>query len=206
MTMTTPTALNHPDPAAPPVDKLQMYTPLYTGINRHGPVHREAQRARPEKWIDAMHKAEDNPSLTALRQMSTFGALSNSFIERLLHCGQLRWLQKGERLFRKGEHTDCFYVVLSGHITIYDENNKRRQVFRTTEIGESLGFAAMIALRPLLFSGEARDDCTLLRLSSSDFASLYDTDHQQFAILFMNLSRDMSRLLRFSTEGAKQPP
>jgi hypothetical protein len=37
-----------------------------------------------------------------------------------------------------------------------------------------------------------------LRISSSTFAELYDWDPQQFAIFFMNLSRDMSRFLRYS--------
>jgi CRP-like cAMP-binding protein len=133
-----------------------------------------------------------------LRQMSAFGALSDAFIERLLTQGQLLRLKKGEILYRKGEPADCFFIVMQGHVTVYDDTDLGRHVIRTTDTGESVGFPAMIGLRPRLFSGEASCTCSLLRISSSTFAELYDWDPQQFAIFFMNLSRDMSRFLRYS--------
>ena len=61
--------------------------------------------------------------------------------------------------------------------------------------GESVGFPAMIALRPRRFSGDAADGCIEVRVSSPGFADLYVWDPQQFAIFFMSLSRDMSRFL-----------
>jgi CRP-like cAMP-binding protein len=133
-----------------------------------------------------------------LRQMSAFGALSDAFIERLLERGRLLPLKKGELLYRKGETADCFFIVLQGHVCVYDDTERGRHIIRTTDTGESLGFPAMLALRPRLFSGEASCTCSLLRISSSTFAELYDWDPQQFAIFFMNLSRDMSRFLRYS--------
>ncbi|MFC6672725.1 cyclic nucleotide-binding domain-containing protein [Marinobacterium aestuariivivens] len=143
--------------------------------------------------------------LEVLRSMSAFGALSDAFIERLLERGQLLWLRKGETLYRKGEQADCFFIVMEGHVTVYDDTDLGRHIIRTTDTGESVGFPAMIGLRPRLFTGEASCTCSVLRISSSAFADLYDWDQQQFAIFFMNLSRDMSRFLRYSAGGADTP-
>ena len=131
----------------------------------------------------------------AFEQMSAFGALSESFVEKVLAAGEVLKLTPGEPLYRKGETADCFFVVLQGHITVYDHAESGKDVIRTMNAGESVGFPAMIALRPRRFSGDAADDCIVLKVSSHQFADFYAWDPQQFAIFFMNLSRDMSRFL-----------
>ncbi|GGO84187.1 hypothetical protein GCM10011348_29850 [Marinobacterium nitratireducens] len=128
--------------------------------------------------------------------MSAFGALPDTFIEKVLQFGELVHLEKGELLFRKGERPESFFIVLSGDITIYDDTDAGRHNIRTTDIGESLGFPAMIALRPRMFSSVANCDCLVLRITSQHFAELYEWNLPQFAIFYMNLSRDMSRFLR----------
>jgi CRP-like cAMP-binding protein len=64
-----------------------------------------------------------------LRQMSAFGALSDAFIERLLTQGQLLRLKKGEILYRKGEPADCFFIVMQGHVTVYDDTDLGGMLF-----------------------------------------------------------------------------
>lgn len=131
----------------------------------------------------------------AFAQMSAFGAVSESFVEKVLAEGEVLKLTAGETLYRKGDAADCFFVVLRGHIIVYDDADSGKDVIRTMDAGESVGFPAMIALRPRLFSGDAADDCIVVKVSSQEFADLYIWDPQQFAIFFMNLSRDMSRFL-----------
>ena len=131
----------------------------------------------------------------AFEQMSAFGAVSERFVEKVLAAGEVLKLNPGEALYRKGETADCFFVVLQGHITVYDPAESGKDIIRTMNAGESVGFPAMIALRPRRFSGNAADDCIVVKVSSHAFADLYAWDPQQFAIFFMNLSRDMSRFL-----------
>jgi len=135
--------------------------------------------------------------------MSAFGALSDRFIERLLEEGELLRLEKGELLYRKGEQAECFFIILEGHITVFDDKKSGRRDILTMETGESVGFPAMIGLRPRRFSGEASCPTSALRISSSTFAELYDWDQPQFSIFFMNLSRDMSRFLQHSSGTAE---
>ncbi|NQD93634.1 cyclic nucleotide-binding domain-containing protein [Pseudomonas sp. CrR25] len=139
----------------------------------------------------------------ALRQMSAFGALSEAFIEQVLASGELLHLAEGEILYRQGERADCFYVMLQGSLTIFRDDEVGREIIRTTVEGESVGFPAMLAMRPRLFSGAAARDCLALKVSCQALARLQELDSQQFGIFFINLSRDMSRFL---SHCAHHPP
>jgi CRP-like cAMP-binding protein len=131
------------------------------------------------------------------RQMSALGALSDSFVESVLAGGELLQLAEGETLYRKGERADCFYIILKGQLAIYQDTDAGREIMRTTNVGESVGFPAMLAMRPRLFNGDATSECIALKISCQALAKLQELDSQQFGILFINLSRDMSRFLSY---------
>jgi CRP-like cAMP-binding protein len=154
----------------------------------------------------------------AFRQMSAFGALSDEFVEQVLAAGELLGLTEGEQLYHQGERADCFYVVLKGCLEVYQDTETRREVIHTTCEGESVGFAAMLAMRPRLFSSVATGECIVLKIPCQVLASLPELDGEQFGIFFINLSRDMSRFMgdcirrlpvadtEPTTETAPRPP
>ncbi|MEX6502768.1 cyclic nucleotide-binding domain-containing protein [Pseudomonas zhanjiangensis] len=133
----------------------------------------------------------------AFKQMSAFGALSDSFLEQVLATGELLRLTPGETLYRQGEVADCFFVILQGRMTIYQDGEAGRQITHIGGDGESIGFPAMLAMRPRLLSGEAASECIVLKITSQGLARLQELDSQQFSIFFINLSRDMSRFLSY---------
>lgn len=133
----------------------------------------------------------------AFQQMSAFGALSDSFLKQVLAHSELLKLTPGETLYRQGENADCFYVILQGHLTLYQDSEAGREVTHTSGTGESVGFPAMLAMRPRLLSGETAGECIVLKISSQALAKLQELDSHQFGIFFINLSRDMSRFLSY---------
>jgi CRP-like cAMP-binding protein len=154
----------------------------------------------------------------AFRQMSAFGALSDKFVEQVLAAGELLRLTEGEQLYQRGERADCFYVVLKGRLEIYQDTEIGREVIHTASEGESVGFAAMLAMRPRLFSSVAAGECIALKIPCQALTRLQELDGDQFGIFFINLSRDMSRFMgdcirrlpvadtEPTTETAPQPP
>ncbi len=118
----------------------------------------------------------------AFKQMSAFGALSDSFVEQILAAGELLKLSEGETLYHQGERAECFYVILQGHLTLYQDSEAGREVTHTSGEGESVGFPAMLAMRPRLLSGEAANECVVLKVSSQALARLQELDSQQFGI------------------------
>lgn len=133
----------------------------------------------------------------AFKQMSAFGALSDDFVAQVLAGGELLKLARGETLYRQGERADCFYVILQGHLAIYQDSDTGREITHTSSAGESVGFPAMLAMRPRLMGSEAASECLVLKISSQALARLQELDSQQFGIFFINLSRDMSRFLSY---------
>lgn len=133
----------------------------------------------------------------AFKQMSAFGALSDSFVEQVLARGELLKLAPGENLYRQGERAECFYVILQGQMAIYQDSENGREITHTSCAGESVGFPAMLAMRPRLLSGEAVSECIVLKITSQALARLQELDSPQFGIFFINLSRDMSRFLSY---------
>lgn len=131
----------------------------------------------------------------AFQRMSAFGALSDEFVDHVLAEGELLRLTEGEQLYHQGERADCFYVVLKGCLEVYQDTETGREVIHTTCEGESVGFAAMLAMRPRLFSSVATGECIVLKIPCQVLASLPELDGEQFGIFFINLSRDMSRFM-----------
>ena len=131
----------------------------------------------------------------AFQQMSAFGALSDEFVKHVLAAGELLGLTEDEQLYHRGERADCFYVVLKGCLEVYQDTETGREVIHTPCEGESVGFAAVLAMRPRLFSSVAAGDCIVLKIPCQALASLQELDGDQFGIFFINLSRDMSRFM-----------
>ncbi|RVU32645.1 MULTISPECIES: Crp/Fnr family transcriptional regulator [Neptunomonas] len=134
--------------------------------------------------------------LDRLKEASTFGALSGSAIEYLLHKGSLLKLSKGEALYQYGDPGGCFYVVLDGALAFYKHHEGKMLYIRDFCFGEELGFMAMVALHHRVGSAEAAEDTIVLEVSCGLFHDLHDTMPADFGVLLLNLSREMARVVR----------
>lgn len=145
-------------------------------------------------------KAED------LDEMSSFGALSHDFIEYLLTQGSIQRFQRNEQVFAAGDRAECFYIVLRGEVALYVGHAADRKLIWKHVRGESFGFASMVGLRPRVCDALVEGHCIVLQVASSLFATLYRTNSQDFAVFFLNLSRDMSRFLQYTAEKVADIP
>jgi len=135
-----------------------------------------------------------------IQRMSTFGALSEDYVKHLLVVGTLVRFEAGERVFRAGDPAHCFYIVLDGEVSLYLGEASNEKLLSKHTLGESFGFASMLGLRPRACDAVVEDRCTALQISSELFAELHESNAKEFAILFLNLSRNLSRFLSFVTE------
>nr|WP_297402921.1 cyclic nucleotide-binding domain-containing protein [uncultured Marinobacter sp.] len=53
------------------------------------------------------------------RELSTFGAIPDKVIRRLLEKGRVIRLDTGECLYSVGERSEAFYIVLSGTVSTW---------------------------------------------------------------------------------------
>lgn len=139
-------------------------------------------------------------SIDYLRGASTLGALSEDALLYLINQGELLEMTVGETLFRMDDPVDCFYVILDGSIAFYKPCNEGRTHIRDYNFGMELGFVAMIGLHNRVGDAEAAMPTIILKVTCDLFNDLHQHLPNDFGILLLNLSREMSRRLRDADE------
>jgi CRP/FNR family cyclic AMP-dependent transcriptional regulator len=69
-------------------------------------------------------------------------------------------------------------------------------VLRRLEQGDCFGEMALLDLFPRSASVRADEDCSAIEISSANLMRLFERDVEQFALIQMNIAREMSRRLR----------
>lgn len=134
--------------------------------------------------------------MDALRQISVFGALSPQAVEFLMVHGRVLALEKGEGLYEAGDRGDCFYVVIQGSLSFYQQHAGQLVHVRDVCVGEEMGFCAMIALHDRIGRPVAAGQCHVLEVGSALFYDLHEDYPTDFGLLLLNLARGMARTLR----------
>lgn len=128
-----------------------------------------------------------------LKTGSIFGALSASAIDYLVGRGKLVHLEKDEVLFNDGDKGDSFYIIITGTLCYYQDNETNTSLIRKVSFGQALGYVTMISLSPRNGYAKADDDTVILEVDYNVFGEFHDHFAFDFGILIMNLSRDMAR-------------
>ena len=138
--------------------------------------------------------------VTLLQRMPIFGAIDARTIEFLLHEAQTAYVQAGEYFFREGETAEAMFVLECGRVSILKRWEDRDYPLVQMGAGECFGEMALIDLLPRSASVLALEDCAAVRLTHTDLYRVYQTNLAQFALIQMNVSRELSRRLRKADE------
>lgn len=137
----------------------------------------------------------DNYPCEHLRELATFGALSDDCILQLLQIGRLMELAPGESLYEAGTSAQEFYVIIDGSLDLYHHYEGKQALTRTYHPGDQLGFVGIIALHPHKGTAIARETCWVLAITGKQFFELNETAPEHFGLLMINLSRGMARTI-----------
>lgn len=130
------------------------------------------------------------------RELSTFGALPDEAILRLLKQGRVINLQAGERLYSVGERSEAFYIVLSGKFSTYmPRKDGGLTLARRHKPGDDMGFAPMIALSDRPATTKADEASVALEISCGQFLDLHQQEPDAFGLMLLNLVRGMARTI-----------
>lgn len=128
------------------------------------------------------------------RELSSFGALSDRVVRRLLCEGEIFQLDQGEVVYRAGDRTDSFYVVLRGAMNLYVADNLFHALTRPHLCGEEFGFVTMIGLHDRTATAvAAQADTLVVKVSADQFYELHVSEPDEFGLLLLNLAREMAR-------------
>jgi CRP/FNR family transcriptional regulator, cyclic AMP receptor protein len=135
-----------------------------------------------------------------LQSMPIFGAIDSRALEILLQGTVTVGIRAGEHFFRQGETADAMFVLESGRVAIVKRWESRDYPLGQRGVGDCFGEMALIDLFPRSASVVALEDCSALRLTNADLYRVYETDIEQFALIQMNISRELSRRLRIADD------
>lgn len=148
-------------------------------------------------------EVRDAPLTSArLRELGLFGALSDDVLDHLAGTLQTRRVSTGDTVFREGDGAAReMYVVLEGEMEV----TKRSRRGRDTRVailgpGDWFGEMSVIDLQTRSATVRALAPSRLIRFTAEDMDSLYRYDLKSYALIVLNIARDLSRRLRV-TDG-----
>jgi CRP/FNR family cyclic AMP-dependent transcriptional regulator len=147
--------------------------------------------------IDMPNASPPPANAAELRNIGLFAALSDDALAHLTACLTLLSPLPGEVVFREGAEAREMYVVISGEMEVV-KRSKRGIDARVALLGPGDWFGEMSILdvQPRSATVRALAPTRMLRISSSDLDGLYRFDVKSYALIVLNLARELSRRLR----------
>ena len=145
-------------------------------------------------------KTEGGLSAQTLQSIGLFGALDDGSLTAL--CGRVKILQfePGEQIYAQGEPGRALYVILSGQVTVsreHDHNGSRRNnEMARYHAGDWFGERAVLDVMPRPCSAHAVEATRAVKLCAGDLCALYKHNVKAYALLMMNIARQLARKLR----------
>ncbi len=94
---------------------------------------------------------------------------------RLLAFGaETTALQADRKLYREADEADCAYIIVSGRIALYNEDDAERKPVALAGAGEILGEMALVSDTRRMTSAYAQTDAQVLRLNRAMFRRILE--------------------------------
>jgi CRP/FNR family transcriptional regulator, cyclic AMP receptor protein len=137
-------------------------------------------------------------TVAGLREIGLFGALSDEVLGRLANALKPIRAVPGDAIFREGDGgAREMYVVLEGEMEVTRRSRRGRDM-RVAILGptDCFGEMSMIDMQSRSATVRALAPSRLLRVTSEDMDTLYRSDLKSYALIVLNIARDLSRRLR----------
>lgn len=138
--------------------------------------------------------------IALLQAMPIFGALNDAALECLLEGAPTLARAGGDCFFREGDAAQCMYVIEHGTVEVRKRWDGRDWPLHRLHAGDCFGEMALMDFFPRSASVVALEDCRALQIDGAALQRLAERDIEQFALLQMNLGREISRRLRATDE------
>lgn len=142
----------------------------------------------------------DAADIAWLQRVPVFGALREDSLEFLLGQAARREVGAGDWFFREGDPADALYVLQRGAVAVLKGWRGQAIELRRLEAGDCFGEMALIDLHPRSASLRALADCSAIVLTPAALLGLFERDAEQFALIQMNIGREICRRLRQTDE------
>jgi len=131
-----------------------------------------------------------------LQRMPVFGGIRADVLEFLLGLCPVISVPANEFFFHQNDQADSMFVLEAGKVVVLKSWRGRQHFLRTLQEGDCFGEMAIMDRFPRCASVRAIEDCTAICLSAANLHRIYERDLKQFALIQMNMGREVTRRLR----------
>jgi CRP-like cAMP-binding protein len=135
--------------------------------------------------------------LEEVRDVGLFGGLDDDVLRAIVAELRVLELDPGSVVFRENDRGREMFVLLSGEMEVVKQS--RRDVPSRVAIlgpGDWFGEMSILDVMPRSATVRAIAYCRVLRIGAGDLDNLYRRDARSYALLVLNVAREMSRRLR----------
>jgi len=132
--------------------------------------------------------------------MPIFAGLSDSALALIVDQSVPIKVQAGDHFFLEGDPASSFFVIKSGVVLVEKSWRGTPIKLRRLGIGDCVGEMSIIDLMGRSASVRAETDCQAIEIQRATLTKLYQQDLEQYAIIMMNMGREVSRRLRSASE------
>jgi CRP-like cAMP-binding protein len=131
-----------------------------------------------------------------LQRMPVFGGIRADILQFLLGLCPVVSVPTNEFFFREHDQADSMFVLETGKVAVLKSWHGKEYLLQTLKEGDCFGEMAVMDLSPRSASVRAIEDCTAIRISAANLYQVYARDLKQFALIQMNMGREVCRRLR----------
>ena len=135
-----------------------------------------------------------------LVRMAAFGGLKTEALELVLDQSKDRNVPEGNFFFREGDRAESLFVLEQGSVTVFRDWQGDLVELGKLYTGDCFGEMSLIDFQARSASVQATTDCEAIEIPSQVLRALYQHDLEQYAIIMMNLGREVSRRLRIADQ------
>jgi CRP/FNR family cyclic AMP-dependent transcriptional regulator len=142
----------------------------------------------------------DSLNFDELKRCSLFGGVTEEAFERIRPQIRVMHFHGGENIVTENCVNDRIYFVQHGSVAVLKTTHigkrEKEQLITTMHEGDTFGEMELIDIQPCAATVRALEETTTLSLSNHDLYQVSREDMKTFALLVMNLAREISRRLR----------
>lgn len=128
----------------------------------------------------------------SLQKYSLFGGLLPEEIERIKPLLGYETHQVGELVMREGTANDRIHFIIEGRVEV----SRRGVVLVELGEGETFGEMELLDVMPSAATVKVLAPLSVATISNRAIHEIFRMDPRSFALIVMNLARDLSRRLR----------
>jgi CRP-like cAMP-binding protein len=132
----------------------------------------------------------------SLQDMPIFGGIRTDVLRFLLDRVSFVSVTKGGLYFREGDKGSSLYVLEKGTVSVFKQWHGYKYELDVLRRGDCFGEMALTDLFPRSAAVQALEDTAAIEITNNVLFDVYGKDLEQFALIQMNIARELSRRLR----------